>query len=77
MFVESNEQDRQKLYGHFFAWPWQDGQAHYFLFTETQMNWTLREIGYTGIERVKPDSVYAKANPHWEEVYLKVIAIKP
>ena len=76
IFVNANEQDRIVLYGHFFAWPWIEGQVHYFLFTETQMKWALTNVGFNKINREKPDSMYAKANPQWESAYLKVIAYK-
>jgi len=75
-FVKSTENERIILYGHFFAWPWIPGQAHYFLYTESQMNWSLEEIGFKNIKRVKPDSIYALANPQWENLYLKIEAIK-
>lgn len=77
-FVESDEQSRIILYGHFFAWPdLSPYQAHYFLFTETQMIWSLESVGFTNIQRIKPDSIYAAANPNWESCYLKVRATKP
>jgi glycosyltransferase involved in cell wall biosynthesis len=76
-FIEVDEQTRIVLYGHFFAWPdlspW---QTHYFLFTEIQMFWSLQTIGFTNIQRVPPDSIYAKCNPEWQELYLKVEAYK-
>ena len=76
-FVESDEYDRIKLYGHFFAWPdLSPFQTHYFLFTETQMKWSLEETGFTDIQRVKPDSMYYKSKPHWESLYFKVTAKK-
>ena len=78
-FVESDERTQVMLYGHFFAFPdlspW---QAHYFLYTEGQLTWTLRECGFTDIKReTPPDSTYAKANPHWPDLYLKMSAVKP
>lgn len=77
-FVEVDEQTRIVLYGHFFAWPdlspW---QTHYFLFTETQMRWSLESIGFTNVQRVPPDSIYAQCNPNWQELYMKVEAYKP
>ena len=77
-FVESDEQTRIVLYGHFFAWPdISPGQVHYFLYTETQMRWTLEQCGFAGIQRLAPDSTYAKANPQWPELYLKMNAFKP
>ncbi len=52
-FVEGNEQDRINLYGHFFAQPWLGpGQVHKFLYTPTQMIWTLERCGYKNIKIV-------------------------
>ena len=77
-FVESDEQTRIILYGHFFAWPdLSPGQVHYFLYTETQLRWTLEKEGFVDVNRMYPDSTYAKANPQWPELYLKVEAFKP
>ena len=77
-FVESDEQVRVMLYGHFFAWPdISPGQVHYFLYTETQLKWTLEQAGFERIERMYPDSTYATANPQWPELYLKTEAYKP
>jgi len=77
-FVEVDEQTRIVLYGHFFAWPdlspW---QTHYFLFTETQMRWSLESIGFKTVQRVPPDSIYARCNPSWQDLYMKVEAYKP
>lgn len=53
LFVEGNEQDRINLYGHFFAQPWLGpGQVHKFLYTETQLRWTLEQCGFKNIQRV-------------------------
>ena len=73
-FAEGNEELRQKLYGHFFAWPWLDGQTHKFLFTEDQLKWTLEQCGFTNIIRVQADSIYAKDNNQIADIYLKVVA---
>ena len=76
-FTESGIDDQIKLYGHFFAWPdLSPGQVHYFLYTESQMMWTLSGCGFSSAVRVAPDSIYAAANPHWQELYLKVVATK-
>lgn len=77
-FVESDEATRIMLYGNFFAFPdISPLEAHYFLFTETQMFWSLSQIGFDRITRVEPDSTYAKANPNWQSLYLKTEAYKP
>jgi len=48
-FVESDEQGRINLYSHFFSEPWVSGQVHKFLYTETQLRWTLEEVGFKNI----------------------------
>jgi SAM-dependent methyltransferase len=53
LFVESNEQDRISLYGQLFAKPWIPGDAHYFLFTETQIYTTLVDwLGFVRFQRL-------------------------
>ena len=77
-FVAGDEQERIKLYGHFFAWPdLSTGQIHYFLYTENQLRWTLEQCGFTDIRRNHPDSTYATANHGQPEIYLNVTARKP
>jgi glycosyltransferase involved in cell wall biosynthesis len=74
-FVE-NPDMRIMLYSHFFAWPHLPGQTHYFLYTEEQLKWTLEECGYKNIQRLQPDSIYARSNPEHPDLYLKIIAEK-
>lgn len=50
-FVNSNEQERIKLYSHFFSEPWVPGQIHKFLYTESQLRWTLEQCGFNNIMR--------------------------
>lgn len=71
-FVEGDESLRIKLYGHFFAWPWMDGQTHYFLYTEQQLFYTLSQVGFKNIKRLPPDSIYARLNPDMQDLFLKV-----
>lgn len=76
-FVEGTEEQRVQLYGHFFAWPWQPGQCHKFLYTETQLTWTLTTVvGFCSMSRVSPDSIYANSLPDKKDLFLKVIATK-
>ena len=51
-FVESDEQNRIGLYPQFYAYPWIDGQQHKFLYTPSQLSWTLDKAGFTAIQRV-------------------------
>lgn len=57
-FIEADEQKRISLYSTFFSVPWWPGQGHYFLFTETQLRWTLEKTGFKNIKRLEPDSSY-------------------
>lgn len=51
-FVQSDEQGRINLYSHFFSEPWVPGQLHKFLYTETQLRWTLGELGFKNIRTI-------------------------
>lgn len=51
-FVEASEERRIDLYGNLFATPWIEGQVHKFLYTETQLRWTLDKVGFKNIIRV-------------------------
>ena len=51
-FVESDDTYRVNvLYGHMFAKPWLEGETHKFLYTETQLSWALRQLGFKNIQR--------------------------
>jgi hypothetical protein len=74
---ENNNDEQIRLYSHFFAWPdLSPGQVHYFLYTENQLLWTLKQCGYTSFRRVPPDSIYAISNPHHPEIYMKIEVYK-
>ena len=73
-FVGENEEGRINLYGHFFACPWIAGQTHKFLYTESQLRWTLLECGFREIRRIKAESKYLKA--HSKELFLRVECAK-
>jgi predicted SAM-dependent methyltransferase len=75
-FVEGTEQYRILLYGHFFAWPWLPGQTHKFLFTETQLFWTLSQIGFKNVQRLLPDSIYYDNGANFADLFLNVEAYK-
>ena len=70
-FINSDEQGRVSLYGHFFARPWEPGQTHKFLYTPTQIIWTLNECGYKDI-KIVPALRYIGC----EDINLKVECIK-
>jgi predicted SAM-dependent methyltransferase len=48
-FIKASETDRVNLYGQFFAIPWVPGEIHKFLYTETQLRWTLEQVGFKNI----------------------------
>ena len=50
-FVEGTDTRKVDLYGHFFATPWIEGQIHKFLYTEKQLEWTLKELGFKNIKK--------------------------
>jgi teichuronic acid biosynthesis glycosyltransferase TuaG len=76
-FVKADEQWRIRLYGHFFAWPdLSPGQVHYFLYTETQLRWTLEQCGFRNIARIWPDSTYSRSLPGKERLFLRMEATK-
>jgi predicted SAM-dependent methyltransferase len=75
-FVEADENEKLFLYGHMFSMPWIDGLTHKFLFTESQIVWTLQQCSFKDIKRVDPDSIYAKNNPTKQDLFMKIIAIK-
>jgi predicted SAM-dependent methyltransferase len=80
LFVEGDERLRINLYGHFFAMPWEKGNTHKFLYTETQLRWTLDRVGFRNTRRVQPDSVYARtarlAGSVFDSIFLKVETFK-
>uniref|UniRef100_A0A6M3IIV8 Putative methyltransferase n=1 Tax=viral metagenome TaxID=1070528 RepID=A0A6M3IIV8_9ZZZZ len=45
-FIELNDMERIGMYAHFFSEPWIDGQWHKFLYTSTQLKWTLEQCGF-------------------------------
>lgn len=71
-FVESNEQQRVGLYGFFFAKAWMPGEIHKFLYTETQLSWTLRQVGFRDIER-RPAVRYSERG---QDICLKMVGRK-
>ena len=56
-FVNEPEM-RISLYGQLFAFPWIQGQAHKFLFTEEQLACCLSWAGFKNIKRIMPISNY-------------------
>jgi|LSQX01.3.fsa_nt_gb predicted SAM-dependent methyltransferase len=51
-FINATESERIGMYSHFFSCPWISGQFHKFLYTETQLKWTLENCNYRNIEVV-------------------------
>jgi predicted SAM-dependent methyltransferase len=51
-FINSNYDDQVKMYGHFFSTPWENpGMIHKFLYTPSQLKWTLIETGFVDIRQ--------------------------
>lgn len=74
-FIKQDEQGRVNLYGHFFSTAWIPGQAHLFLFTETQLRGQLSWAGFTTVNRLAPSSKYLDHYP--AHLFLNVEAFKP
>jgi predicted SAM-dependent methyltransferase len=70
-FVESNEQERISMYGHFFAKPWIEGEIHKFLYTEIQLRWTLEQLGFRNITKQKAFRYIGR-----EDICLKMVCQK-
>ena len=71
-FVELDEQGRISMYAHFFSEPWTSpGQCHKFLYTETQLRWTLEQAGFKNLVRI-PALRYVGR----EDICLGMIGIK-
>ena len=75
-FVNQTEDKRIILYSHFFGYDWEPGQAHKFLYTETQLFWQLSKIGFSRIKRLEPDSIYVGRHHFPNSLYLNVEAFK-
>ena len=77
-FIEADDAGKVDLYGHFFAYPdLSPYQTHYFLFTEDQLGWSMQMAGFVSMERLPPDSTYAKQNLEKPDLYLKMVGYKP
>ena len=66
-FLELDEYGRYSLYGNFFSTPWLDGMWHKFLYTPTQLSWTLSHMGFINI-KIVPASRY----PGQEDINLRM-----
>jgi predicted SAM-dependent methyltransferase len=74
-FVESDYNGQVRLYGQLFAKPWVPGDAHYFLYTETQLWGTLVEwLGFVNFKRL-PAKRYIE--PELEAINLGCEVYKP
>lgn len=75
-FVESDENERINLYGHFFSTAWVgDWMIHKFLYTETQLRGLLNQTGFKNIIRCEPNSK-AFFESNIKEIFLNMKAIK-
>lgn len=76
MFVNSDENTRVQLYGHFFSTAWLPGHQHLFLFTETQLSIQLGWAGFNNIRRLPPTSNYVTVNKMPPNIFLCMEAFK-
>lgn len=71
-FIESDTMQQINMYSHFFAKPWVQGETHLFLYTETQLRWSLEQTGFINVVRVPARRYIGR-----EDICLKLEAIKP
>ena len=64
LFPTLSEEDKINMYPHFFATPWIEGLAHKFLYTDTQLRWTLEKVGFHGMHRTPPQRYVQNGFPH-------------
>jgi predicted SAM-dependent methyltransferase len=71
-FPQASEYDKiNKFYPHFYGLPWLPGGAHKFLYTESQLRWTLEKVGFRNMERVAALRYIGK-----ESICLGMLAVK-
>lgn len=49
LFIEADEPTRVSMYPQFFGRPWVPGHAHKFLYSPSQLTWTLEQSGFRNI----------------------------
>lgn len=75
-FVSADENRRLYLYNNFFSQASiEPGQAHLFLYTETQLCGILHHLKFSSVKRVSPWSKYAQ-DPTNQHLFLAVEAQK-
>ena len=67
-FVLMDEKDRAKMYGHFFAKAWVEGETHKFLYTRRELAMTLIEAGFK--------VAFEEPTRHTQNPNLRIIGIK-
>jgi len=71
-FLKADEKERiNNFYPHFFGMPWLPGGAHKFLYTFTQLAWTLNELGFKNIHQAPARRYIGK-----EHISMKVLCQK-
>jgi len=70
-FVDVTEQERSNLYPQIYGFPWEEGHAHKFAYTKTQLIWTLKNIGFKNITEVIPTRY-----PELADLCIGIIATK-
>lgn len=75
-FVNSNQDGRWHLYGHFFSTAWiNPGLIHKFLYTEYELKNSMTKAGFKNITRKEPDSGYVKNHKN-KLIFLNLEATK-
>ena len=70
-FINLSEQERPRLYSHIYGYPWEEGQAHKFAYTKTQLTWTLKTVGFKSVFEFIP-----MRYPEFTDTCLGIIAVK-
>ena len=70
-FLIVDEEERVRMYTHIFGWFGDPLQLHQFLYTATQLQWTLDLVGFRYITRVP-----ALRYPGGEDINLKMECLK-
>jgi predicted SAM-dependent methyltransferase len=70
-FINESEEGRVNLYAHIFGNPWSPTNMHKFLYTASQLKWTLDQVSFKNVVTVE-----ALRYPGGSDINLKMEAIK-
>ncbi len=70
-FVKASESEKVDLYRILFGSTWEKGGIHKFLYTPSQMRWSLNQYGFKNIRQAKPER-----HPDIESLCMKFVCEK-